>query len=187
MTLHLTRLLFIATLSITLAACSTNPINNYPATGGGGYTSKTPSVTNKDPYTYNNNTNIDNYNYQDNTGYTGAGAGGGGGGVAAGGTGGGNTTTTDYENYTDNSRQTGFVVQLIASISEEKATRIKETFATEGYPAIQNSIDRNGQILYRVQIGPYTAKSEARAILNKMRRRYQRNPYVDVAFINENQ
>jgi len=178
MTLHLTHLLFIATLSVTLAACSTNPINN--PTIGGEYTGnnrpiQTPTATNKDPYTYNNtntnNANIDRYNYQDNTSYTDAGGG---------------TTTTDYENYTNNSSQTGFVVQLIASISEEKATGIKETFAAEGYPAIQNSIDRNGQTLYRVQIGPYGTKSEANAMLNKMRRRYQHNPYIDVAFINEN-
>jgi len=177
MTLSLTRLLFIATLSVILAACSTNPIDR-PTTGGGYVGSNNvptypPVATNKDPYTYNN-TN-DKYNYQDNTSsYTGTGSGG-----AA-------TTTTDYENYTNNTTQTGFVVQLIASSSKEKATGIKETFAAEGYPAIQNSIDRNGQILYRVQIGPYATESEANAMLNKMRRRYQRNPYVDVAFINQN-
>ena len=184
MTLPFPRLLFITALSVTLAACSTNPINNPTTTGGEGYTGsnvpiQTPATTHKDPYNYNN-TNVDKYNYQDNTNntnntnYTG---GGGGGGA---------TTTTDYENYTNSTDQTGFVVQLIASISQEKATGIKETFAAEGYPAIQNSIDRNGQILYRVQIGPYATKSEARAVLHKMRQRYQRNPYVDVAFINKN-
>jgi septal ring-binding cell division protein DamX len=175
MTLHFTHLLFITTLSVTLAACSTNPINN-PITRGEGYTGsnvpiQTPVTTHKDPYSYNN-TNINKYNYQDNTNYTGGGDGGA-------------TTTTDYENYTNSTHQTGFVVQLIASISQEKATGIKETFAAEGYPAIQNSIERNGQILYRVQIGPYATKSEARAMLNKMRQRYQHNPYVDVAFINK--
>lgn len=178
MTLSLTRLLFIATVATTLAGCSTNPISkgiSNPNTSGGGYTGSNiavapPSVTNKDAY-IDNNTNIDKYNYQGSTSYTGEGAA---------------TTTTDYENYTNNSSQAGFVVQLIASISEEKARGIKETFIAEGYSAIQNRIDHNGQILYRVQIGPYTTRNEAIVVLNKMRRRYQRNPYVDVAFINEN-
>lgn len=101
-----------------------------------------------------------------------------------------NTTTnntTSYNNYEGvYNPQKGFAVQLIATISPEKADRISQTFTSEGYHVIQNSIVSNGQRLYRVQIGPFVMKHEAVNVLEQMRRRYHQNELVDVAFINEN-
>jgi cell division septation protein DedD len=199
MTLHLKRLVVIATLSTTLAACSTNPVNNngsvgntYPNSTANSNTNDTSTNgggTNAGETTYESNSNTTINNYEGNTStndenttyteeasntpnYTDWSS---------------NTNNTSDGNYTNATNQKGFVVQLIASISQQKASNIKNTFASEGYPAIQNTIERNGQTLYRVQIGPYATKEEAKTLLNKMRRRYKRNIYVNAAFINQNQ
>ena len=175
MTSNITRVLFVTVLSASMVACSTNPVVDNKGAGTStisdydNNTNTTNTNTNStDEYTYTGkNTNIDNsYTNETNTTDT--------------------TVVIDNGNYTDNSAQKGFVVQLTASISEAKTDKIRDTFSVEGYPIIQNSIHRNGQTLYRVQIGPYTSKEEARGVLNKMRIRYKRNAYIKSAFINEN-
>lgn len=199
MTLNLKHLFVIATLSTTLAACSSNPVTNsgstgatYPSsntnagsTGNSNTSASSQGSSSTGAITYDDNTNSAINSYEGNT------------------TSNNGTTysedTSNTTNYTDwssstnnegqyanTAHQRGFVVQLIASISPQKANTIKTTFASEGYPAIQNTIERNGQTLHRVQIGPYTTKKEANTQLNKMRRRYKRNVYVNAAFINEN-
>ncbi|RTZ67033.1 MAG: hypothetical protein DSZ29_01620 [Aquificaceae bacterium] len=82
--------------------------------------------------------------------------------------------------------QEGFVVQLTASVDEHKARQLATTFSREGYHVIENKIERNGRILYRVQIGPYASKDDAKAGLVKLKNRYKRNAYVRSAFVNEN-
>jgi septal ring-binding cell division protein DamX len=171
----LKQLLFIAILSATMAACSTNPVNN----GSGGANNTAGNTTGN---TNTGGSSTDNTNTND-------------GGYTSGNTNNGNTNTsgnTDTGNNTDDGyyastpNQRGFVVQLTASISQQKANTVKNTFVAEGYPIIQNNIKTNGRILYRVQVGPYATQGEARAVLNKMRKRYKRNPYVNRAIINEN-
>jgi cell division protein FtsN len=198
MTLNLKHLFVIATLSTTLAACSTNPVTNSGSTGA---TSPSSSTNSGSTYTDGNSNTSDtqgssNTEIADNTNstvnsYEGNTTSNNGITYTEGTS---NTTNyTDWSSSTNNeaqyantAHQRGFVVQLIASISPQKANNIKTTFASEGYPAIQNTIERNGQTLHRVQIGPYTTKEEANTQLNKMRRRYKHNVYVNGAFINEN-
>ncbi len=185
---NLNRLFFITILSTTMVACSTNPVTDDRNTATGGYNTNTTSTnttstntsntntSNTDGYTYSggnsninsevdysNNTNIPEVSYSNDTSYT-----------------------TDTVNTPKNSAQKGFVVQLTASISEAKTDRIKNAFVADGYPVIQNSIQRNGQTLYRVQIGPYSTKAEAKRVFYALKNRYRHNPYVKSSFINEN-
>ncbi len=195
------RLFFITILSSTMAACTPNPVVDNNNTTVGSYNSNNNNPANNNPNTAINTstqtdttTSIDGYIY--NGGYTNS----------------TNdsinnntdistgvvinnesnevnnnmTTNTNNENYTSNQGQKGFVVQLTASISQAKTDKIRDTFVAEGYPVIQNSINRDGQILYRVQIGPYATKEKARAIFAQLKNRYKRNPFVNSAFINEN-
>ncbi len=154
------KLAFIAGLSVTLTACTVNPPSNNNNTGGGSTTT--------------GNTN---------TGGSGTDGSGGTGGSTTGGgtqTGGGTTTSTTNPDHL------GFVVQLTATISQDKANELYNTFSAEGYHVIQNTIERAGRTLYRVQIGPYASKNDAKNGLLKLKRRYKRNPYVRSAFVNEN-
>ena len=97
-----------------------------------------------------------------------------------------NSGTSHITYNTNQPSQKGFVIQLIASIDSQKAGSIKDTFSAEGYRVIQNTINSNGRLLHRVQIGPYSTQREARAVFDKMKRRYKRNTYVNAAFINRN-
>ncbi|MCK5918955.1 MAG: SPOR domain-containing protein [Cocleimonas sp.] len=204
----LKQLLILATLSATMTACTPNPVNNnggagsytggntntgeHTNTGGSINTDSGTSTDNTNNSAYsggntstNNNTGNTNRDYastDNNTSNTK-----------------GEYTSTDNNNTsntkgnyastannTGSSAHQGFVVQLIASSSQQKANTVKNTFLTEGYSVIQNNIKTNGRVLYRVQIGPYTTQGEARAVLAKMKTRYRRNAHVNTAIINEN-
>lgn len=69
--------------------------------------------------------------------------------------------------------QQQYVVQLTASSSQSKAENIRNTFVGQGYNAFVSPLLVNGRTLHRVQIGYYTNKTDADAILNQMR---QQNP-----------
>ncbi len=174
----LKQLLLLAALSATMAACTPNPVNNKGGTGsytGGNTNTNTGGNTNSGGSTNTGGTNTDGSNTNN-------------GGAST-----DDNTNTDNNTgnvtdgyYTSSPNQRGFVVQLTASASQQKANMVKNTFVAEGYPVIQNNIETNGRILYRVQVGPYATQGEASAVLNKMRKRYRRNPYVNSAIINEN-
>jgi hypothetical protein len=84
--------------------------------------------------------------------------------------------------------QRGFVVQLIASNSPDKAESIKNQYFADGYNAFVNDdlAQGYGQPLYRVQIGPYMSKSEAENVLAQMRSRYPYDDLVKQGIVNEN-
>lgn len=184
---NLKHLLLLATLSATMTACTPNPINNG---GAGSYTA--------------GNTHADGSTKTDTdreiSGNTPTNAGGSistetdvGDHANNGSTNTDDNTNRGHnpDNVTDgynasHPKKKGFVVQLTASISQQKADTINTTFIAEGYPVIQNNIETNGQVLYRVQIGPYATQGEAKAVLNKMKKRYRRNTYVNSAIIKEN-
>ena len=189
----LKQLLLLAALSATMAACTPNPVNNNGGTGsytGGNTNTNTGGNTNSSGGENTNTGGNTNSGGGENTGNTytgGTNTNNNGGSSSNGNTNTGNNTgnvTDGY--YTSSPSQRGFVVQLTASTSQQKANTVKNTFVAEGYSVIQNNIETNGSILYRVQVGPYTTKSEARTVLNKMKKRYRRNPYVNSAIINEN-
>ena len=188
----LKQLLLLVALSATMAACTPNPVNNNGGTGsytGGNTNTNTGGNTNSSGGENTNTGGNTNSSGGENTGgtYTGTANTNNGGASTNSNTNTGNNTgnvTDGY--YTSSPSQRGFVVQLTASTSQQKAKTVKNTFVAEGYSVIQNNIETNGSILYRVQVGPYTTKSEARTVLNKMKKRYRRNPYVNSAIINEN-
>lgn len=80
----------------------------------------------------------------------------------------------------------GFVVQLLASASADRAQEVKDQFEREGYPSFVSILSRDTQKLYRVQIGPYAKEADATLVLNNMKARYQKNMLVMQAIINEN-
>jgi cell division protein FtsN len=102
-----------------------------------------------------------------------------------------NTTNTNTSNTNTNTSNTNnnpvvseiYVVQLIATNSSPKAESIKNEFAGEGYPAAVSAIESGGRTLYRVQIGSYGTESDAKRVLNQMKRRYHRNQHVNNAVV----
>jgi len=115
-------------------------------------------------------------------GATGGGYGGGSGGSTGGGTSGGSGSSANSGSGEDTMQS--FVVQLLASSSASKANRVINVFVEEGYRNINiNTILRNGQSLHRVQIGPFGTRADAQRVLDQMKRRYKKNPYVNSAVV----
>lgn len=113
----------------------------------------------------------------------GSGSGGGGAGTTdavAGGGGGVGTAVSPP------AVQKGPVVQLFASSLLEHAEQIKAQFVQDGYPAFTSRVLRNGEALYRVQIGPYASRQGAELVLQNMKQRYHSSAMVKQAFVNEN-
>lgn len=92
-----------------------------------------------------------------------------------------NTATTNNGN---NQQQQEYVVQMFATSDFSKATDIRNTFIAEGYSnTIISTINKNGQAIHRVQIGPFVQEATGDQLLAKMRTRYLSNQYVNGAVV----
>ena len=76
----------------------------------------------------------------------------------------------------------GYGVQVIATTSLAEGKRVMNKFAQDGYSAFIIETSRRGSPLYLVRLGPYT-RAEAIAVNDKIKRRYQRSPYVRDSFV----
>lgn len=76
-----------------------------------------------------------------------------------------------------------YAVQLLATSSSAKANSIKNTFKREGYAVYVTKEKRGGRMLYRVRVGSYTGRSSALKQQAAMKRRYQKNPYVQSSIV----
>lgn len=77
----------------------------------------------------------------------------------------------------------GYGVQISASQNLEEAKKVMHRFAAEGYSAFVVSSVIRGRTMYQVRLGPYQHRAEAKAIKDKIKRRFSRNPYVKRSFI----
>lgn len=86
--------------------------------------------------------------------------------------------TTVTETIISDPDYTGYAVQLMATRYKTQAVQLMNDFARDGYSAFVLATNLRGQPIYKVRIGPYSYKSEAVAIKDKLKRRYSRNRYV---------
>lgn len=86
--------------------------------------------------------------------------------------------TTVTETIISDPDYTGYAVQLMATRYKTQAVQLMNDFARDGYSAFVLATNLRGQPIYKVRIGPYSYKSEAVAIKDKLKRRYPRNRYV---------
>ena len=74
-----------------------------------------------------------------------------------------------------------YVVQLTASNSQQKAQKIRNKFAADGYNAFVSPLTLNGKLLHRVQIVMFNDKEDAQMVLAQMQVKYPSDPYVAAA------
>ncbi len=86
--------------------------------------------------------------------------------------------TTVTETIISEPNYTGYGVQLMATRDLRQAKQLMYDFARDGYSAFVLSTELRGRPIYKVRIGPYSYKSEAVAIKDKLKRRYPHNRYV---------
>ncbi|MFB3101489.1 MAG: SPOR domain-containing protein [Gammaproteobacteria bacterium] len=62
-----------------------------------------------------------------------------------------------------------WVVQLGSFSNEENAQSLNKKLRKAGYPAFVEPLNKNGQISYRVRVGPEIKRSEAELLLKKLK------------------
>ncbi|WP_020559669.1 SPOR domain-containing protein [Thiofilum flexile] len=86
----------------------------------------------------------------------------------------------------DAAKRNGYVIQVLATADRTKADTIRQTIATDGYPAFIAQGVANGKRVYRVRIGTYKAKSDAVTVQSRMKARYGQNQLVQNSFVTNN-
>ncbi len=78
---------------------------------------------------------------------------------------------------------TGYAVQLMATRYKTQAVQLMNDFARDGYSAFVLATNLRGRPIYKVRVGPYSHKSEAVAIKDKLKRRYPKNRYAKSSIV----
>jgi len=91
--------------------------------------------------------------------------------------------TTVTETIISEPNYTGYGVQLMATRYKNQAVQLMHDFARDGYSVFVLSTDLRGRPIYKVRVGPYSYKSEAVAIKDKLKRRYPGNRYVKSSLV----
>ncbi len=79
--------------------------------------------------------------------------------------------------------KSGYVIQISASHYLDDSKKVMDSFAAEGYSSFVVSSDIGGSKMYQVHIGPYSTREEAKAIRDKLKKRFPRNRYIRHSFI----
>ncbi len=69
----------------------------------------------------------------------------------------------------DNVGLSAWIIQLGSFTSEENAQSLNEKLRKSGYPAFVEPLKKNGQISYRVRVGPEIKRSEAESLLKMLK------------------
>jgi cell division septation protein DedD len=79
-----------------------------------------------------------------------------------------------------------YSVQLLATSSQSRASKLAKTMTGEGYKSFITRTERNNKVLYRVRIGSHTNRNSAIKEQEGMKRRYQKNFFVQNSLVVSN-
>ncbi|MCK5810079.1 MAG: SPOR domain-containing protein [Cocleimonas sp.] len=77
----------------------------------------------------------------------------------------------------------GYGVQIAATHYLNDSKDVMQKFADAGYSSFVVSSKIRGSTMYQVRLGPYSHRAEAKAIKDKVKRRFPRNRNVRQSFI----
>lgn len=79
-----------------------------------------------------------------------------------------------------------YSVQLLATSSQSRANKLSKTMTGEGYQSFITRTQRNNKVLYRVRVGSHTNRNSAIKAQEGMKRRYQKNFFVQNSLVVSN-
>ncbi len=80
----------------------------------------------------------------------------------------------------------GYAIQLMATASQSRAEKLAKTMKSEGYGSFITRTTRNNKVLYRVRVRAGANRNAALATQKKMKRRYQKNFFVQNSLVVSN-
>ena len=103
-------------------------------------------------------------------------------------------TATKKENSTPKKAKTSAVstptatagkysIQLLATSSQSRANKLAKTMKGEGYKSFITQTIKKDKILYRVRLGAHTSRSSALKAQKGLKRRYQKNFFVQNSLV----
>ncbi len=79
-----------------------------------------------------------------------------------------------------------YSIQLLATSSQSRANKLAKTMKSEGYSTFITQTQKNNKILYRVRVGAHNARTGAIKAQEGMKRRYQKNFFVQNSLVISN-
>ena len=76
-----------------------------------------------------------------------------------------------------------YSIQLLATSSQSRAKKLAKTMQNEGYQSFITQTSRNNKILYRVRIGAHNNRNAALKAQQNLKRRYQKNFFVQNSLV----
>lgn len=76
-----------------------------------------------------------------------------------------------------------YAIQLLATSSQSRANKLAKTMNGEGYVSFITQTKSNNKILYRVRVGGHTDRNAALTAQQSMKRRYQKNFFVQNSLV----
>lgn len=79
-----------------------------------------------------------------------------------------------------------YSIQLLATSSQSRANKLANTMRSEGYKVFITKTQSNSKILFRVRVGGHADRNEAVKAQDGMKRRYQKNFFVQNSLVVSN-
>ncbi len=76
-----------------------------------------------------------------------------------------------------------YSIQLLATSSSSRASKLSKVMKSEGYETFVTETSNNSKILYRVRVGGYGNRNKAIQAQDSMKRRYQKNFFVQNSLV----
>jgi cell division septation protein DedD len=70
------------------------------------------------------------------------------------------------------------VIQVFSSADKEQADRVKDGLVGHGFAAFLSPIDKDGQTMYRVRIGPFANRAAAEPVADKVRKEQKLDTWI---------
>ncbi len=86
-----------------------------------------------------------------------------------------------------NSKPLGkYSIQLLATSSQSRASKLANTMKSEGYKVFVTKAQRDNKVLFRVRVGGHASRDEAVKAQDGMKRRYQKNFFIQNSLVVSN-
>jgi len=79
-----------------------------------------------------------------------------------------------------------YSIQLLATSSQSRASKLAKTMKSEGYNVFVTQTTRENKILYRVRVGGHSSRNAAIKAQDSMKKRYQKNFFVQNSLVISN-
>ncbi|KAG1665735.1 Dihydrofolate synthase/folylpolyglutamate synthase [Nymphon striatum] len=79
-----------------------------------------------------------------------------------------------------------YSIQLLATSSQSRASKLAKSMKSEGYKVFVTETKSNNKVLFRVRVGGHAGRSEAVTAQEGMKRRYQKNFFVQNSLVVSN-